>query len=77
MAIPKAEGRDEFNALMDDLLPKLKAGGRNYSRDAADIMPSIDQGKLQMAVNKRTVYWPAIAVLKKVVEKRSQPLKTV
>ena len=35
MAIPKTEGRDDFNALIDELKPKLKAFGRDYS----DVVP--------------------------------------
>ncbi|GAB2866305.1 hypothetical protein GCM10027044_29400 [Hymenobacter ruber] len=76
MAIPKAEGRDEFNAVMDKLLPDLKAGGRDYSREAALLTPNIDRAKLQMAVNKRTVYWEAIPALKKLLEKRQQTFQT-
>ncbi len=72
MAIPKTEGRDDFNALIDDLLPQLKAGGRDYSREAALLTPTIDKAKLQKAVNKRTVYWDALPALRKVLEARNK-----
>ena len=75
MAIPKAEGRDEFNAVIEKLLPELKRGGRDYSREAALLTPGIDRTKLQMAVNKRTVYWEAIPALRKVLEQRQKMLQ--
>lgn len=72
MAIPKTEGRDDFNTLIDELLPRLKEGGRDYSREAAILTPGLDRTKLVKAVNKRTVYWPALPALRKVLEARSK-----
>lgn len=76
MAIPKAEGRDDFNALIDELVPKLKEGGRDYSREAALLTPGIDKARLQKAVNKRTVYWDALPALRKVLEARSKATRS-
>ncbi len=70
MAIPKTEGRDEFRDAMRPLVLKIKQGGRDYAREAALLTPGIDRVKLQQAVNERTVYWPAVKALKKVIEQR-------
>lgn len=72
MAIPKTEGRDDFNALIDELRPQLKAYGRDYSAQAALLTPGIDRARLQKAVNKRTVYWDALPALRKVLEYRKK-----
>jgi len=75
MAIPKTEGRDDFNDLIDELLPKLKEFGRDYSSQAALLTPGIDRDKLVKAVNKRTVYWPALPALRKLLEVRTKAAK--
>lgn len=75
MAIPKTEGRDDFNDLIDDIVPKLKEFGRDYSAAAAALTPGIDRAKLQKAVNKRMVYWPALPALRKVLEARTKAAK--
>lgn len=72
MAIPKAEGRDEFNAVIDKLLPELKEFGRDYSKEAWLLTPTIDRSLVVKAVNKRTVYWEAIPALKKLIAQRKQ-----
>ena len=77
MAIPKTEGRDDFNALIDDLVPKLKEFWRDYSAAAAALTPGIDRAKLQRAVNKRMVYWPALPALRKVLEARTKAAPSV
>ncbi len=74
MAIPKTEGRDEFREALKPIVEALKEGGRDYSREAALLTPGIDRVKLQQAVNGRTVYWPAVKALKKVLEQRKKAL---
>jgi len=74
MAIQKTEGRDEFRDVLKPIVDELKKGGRDYSREAALLTPGIDRVKLQQAVNERTVYWPAVAALKKVLEQRKKVL---
>jgi hypothetical protein len=76
MAIPKTEGRDEFRDALAPVVAELKKGGRDYGREAALLTPTIDRVKLQQAVNGRTVYWPAVKALKKVVEHRQKALAT-
>ena len=77
MAIPKAEGRDEFNAEIDALLPQLKEFGRDYSSQALLLTPSIDRKKLVNAVNKRTVYPEALPALRKLIAERTKAKETV
>ena len=72
MAIPKTEGRDDFNALIDEIKPKLKEFGRDYSSQAVLLTPGTDREKLVRALNKRTVYWPALPALRKLLETRTK-----
>lgn len=74
MAIPKTEGRDEFRDAIAPIVLELKQGGRDYGREAALLTPGIDRVKLQQAVNGRTVYWPAVKALKKVLDQRKKAL---
>lgn len=76
MAIPKTEGRDEFRDALAPIVAALKINGeRDYSREAALLTPGLDRAKLMMAVNRRTVYWPAVPALRKLLEARNKTTK--